>query len=104
MSAPPAPVSDALILLRKGERVLPTAGTLSAEDLPAGGDTLIRVEYSSLNYKDALAVSDRGRVIRADFPFVPGIESAGGVIEASSDQLRSGAAAVRARAERGGTR
>lgn len=41
----------------------------------------ISVEYSSINYKDALAVTGTGKVIRAPFPFVPGIDLAGTVIK-----------------------
>jgi len=51
-------------------------------DLPAG-DLLIKVHYSSLNYKDALSASGNPGVTR-NFPHTPGIDAAG-VIEASDD-------------------
>lgn len=60
--------------------------TLEASDLRAG-DTLVQVQYSGLNYKDALAVTGKGKIIR-DFPMVPGIDYAGTVIE--SDQFAPG--------------
>ncbi|MEW5771570.1 MAG: MDR family oxidoreductase [Pseudomonadota bacterium] len=52
------------------------------EALLPEGDVLVRVAYSSLNYKDALALSNRGPVVRT-WPMVPGIDAAG-VVEASS--------------------
>jgi acrylyl-CoA reductase (NADPH) len=48
------------------------------EQLPAQGDVDVDVAYSSLNYKDGLAVTGRGKVIRK-FPMVPGIDLAGTV-------------------------
>lgn len=50
--------------------------------LPAG-DVLIRVHYSSLNYKDGLAATGRPGVVRV-YPHVPGIDAAG-IIEESTD-------------------
>lgn len=55
---------------------------LPGESLPPG-DVTIAVEYSSLNYKDGLAVTGTGKIIR-EFPMVPGIDLAG-TIEASTD-------------------
>ena len=52
------------------------------EDLTAG-EVLVRVAYSGLNYKDALAVSGRGAILRA-YPRVAGIDLSG-VVEHSSD-------------------
>ncbi len=52
-------------------------------------DVLIRVEYSTLNYKDALAITGKGRIIR-DFPMIPGIDLAGEVIESSDDVFKPG--------------
>lgn len=50
--------------------------------LPSG-DVTIRVAYSTLNYKDALAITGKGPVVR-NFPMVPGIDFAG-VVEASEN-------------------
>lgn len=55
----------------------------SIDALPAG-DLLVRVHYSSLNYKDALSASGNPGVTR-NFPHTPGIDAAG-VVEASDDQ------------------
>ncbi|MGB5623041.1 MAG: oxidoreductase [Gammaproteobacteria bacterium] len=55
---------------------------LSLEDLPPG-DVVIRAQYSSVNYKDALAATGAGRIMRS-FPMVGGIDVAG-VIHSSED-------------------
>lgn len=60
----------------------------SIDDLPAG-DVLIRVRYSSLNYKDALsATGNRGVTKR--YPHTPGIDAAGVVEESKSPAFRPG--------------
>ena len=46
----------------------------------ADGDVLVGVEYSTLNYKDALALTNKGPVVR-QWPMVPGIDGAGTVLE-----------------------
>ena len=60
----------------------------SIRDLP-DGDLLIRVHYSSLNYKDALSASGNRGVTR-HYPHVPGIDAAGVVEESSSHDFRPG--------------
>jgi putative YhdH/YhfP family quinone oxidoreductase len=62
--------------------------SLSLDDLPPG-DVLIRVAYSSLNYKDALASQGHPGVVRS-FPHVPGIDCAGTVVESTSADYRPG--------------
>jgi len=56
--------------------------------LPAG-DALVRVAYSSLNYKDGLAVTGKPGVIRA-YPMVPGVDFAGTVEESSAPEFKPG--------------
>lgn len=59
----------------------------SPTDLPApGGEVWVRVQWSSLNYKDALALTGRGQILR-QFPIVPGIDLVG-VIEANGGDPR----------------
>lgn len=58
------------------------------EDLPAN-DTLIRVRYSSLNYKDALSASGNKGVTRV-YPHTPGIDAAGEVVETTNPSLKAG--------------
>ena len=53
------------------------------------GEVLVRVRYSSLNYKDGLAVAGRPGLIRK-FPMVPGIDFAGTVEESASPEFRPG--------------
>ncbi len=62
--------------------------TRSLDDLPAG-DVLVRVHYSSLNYKDALSASGNKGVTRS-YPHTPGIDAAGVVAESSSAQFKAG--------------
>jgi acrylyl-CoA reductase (NADPH) len=61
---------------------------LTASDLPSG-DVTVAVRYSSLNYKDGLAVTGTARVLRS-FPMVPGIDLAGEVQASESDAYRPG--------------
>lgn len=61
--------------------------TKSLADL--NGEVLIDVAYSSLNYKDGLAVTGKGRIIRR-FPMIVGIDLAGTVIESSTDEFQPG--------------
>jgi putative YhdH/YhfP family quinone oxidoreductase len=62
--------------------------TKDISDLP-DGDLLIKVSYSSLNYKDALSSSGNKGVTR-NYPHTPGIDAAGIVEESSSDLFKIG--------------
>lgn len=64
----------------------------SVENLPEG-DVLIRVKYSSLNYKDALSATGNRGVTRT-FPHTPGIDAAGVVEESTDDQFKPGAEVI----------
>lgn len=59
---------------------------LTRDNLP-DGEVLIRVIYSGLNYKDGLASTPNGQVVRK-YPFVPGIDLAGRVVESSDKKFR----------------
>jgi acrylyl-CoA reductase (NADPH) len=61
---------------------------LRIEDLPSA-DVTVRVLYSSLNYKDGLAVASAGKVLRS-FPCVPGIDRAGTVVHSDSPHWKDG--------------
>ncbi len=61
---------------------------LSTDDLPAG-EVLIRVAYSGVNYKDGLASIPEGKIVR-NYPFVPGIDVAGVVVESSDPNFKEG--------------
>ena len=58
--------------------------TVDESRLPPG-DVRIAVTHSSLNYKDGLAVTGTGKIVRGAFPFVPGIDAAGTVEASTSD-------------------
>ncbi|QNG17918.1 oxidoreductase [Rhodococcus triatomae] len=62
--------------------------TLQDTDLPEGAVT-VRVEYSSVNFKDALAVTPRGGVVR-EYPIVPGIDLAGEVVGSEDPSVAVG--------------
>jgi len=66
--------------------------TLSEADLPEG-DVLVEVAYSSLNYKDGLAITGRGKVVR-EWPMVPGIDLAGRVLASDSPDWQPGDAVL----------
>jgi acrylyl-CoA reductase (NADPH) len=61
---------------------------LEESALPAG-DVRVRVHYSTLNYKDGLAITGKGPVVRS-FPMVPGIDFAGEVLESTSSEFKVG--------------
>ncbi len=61
---------------------------LTDADFP-DGDVTVAVQYSSLNYKDGLAVSGKGRIVRS-FPLVCGIDLAGTVEESDSPLWKTG--------------
>ena len=65
---------------------------LEESALPAG-DVRVRVHYSTLNYKDGLAITGKGPVVRS-FPMVPGIDFAGEVLESTSPEFKVGDAVL----------
>lgn len=65
-----------------------TIRTRSTEDLPPG-DVLIRVLYSSLNYKDAMSATGSPGVTQ-EYPHTPGVDAAGIVEESESDEFEAG--------------
>jgi acrylyl-CoA reductase (NADPH) len=67
-------------------------GQLEESALPAG-DVRVRVQYSTLNYKDGLAITGKGPVVRS-FPMVPGIDFAGEVLESTSSEFKVGDAVL----------
>ncbi|GIP21520.1 acryloyl-CoA reductase [Paenibacillus sp. J22TS3] len=53
------------------------------------GDILVRVQYSSVNYKDGLASIPDGKIVQR-YPFIPGIDLAGEVIESANGEFSPG--------------
>ncbi|HBK3302760.1 MDR family oxidoreductase [Citrobacter koseri] len=73
---------QALILEQQDGKTLASVQTLEESRLPEG-DVTVDVHWSSLNYKDALAITGKGKIIR-NFPMIPGIDFAG-TVRASED-------------------
>ena len=61
---------------------------LTPSNLPSG-EVLIEVAYSGVNYKDGLASTPDGRIVRS-YPFVPGIDLSGIVVESSDPRFKAG--------------
>ena len=78
----------ALVAHQDGDRITASVETLRLDDLPPG-DVTIRVQYSSVNFKDALALTPGGGVVR-DYPVVPGIDLTGEVVESQSPDFAVG--------------
>ena len=53
------------------------------------GDVLVKVEYSGLNYKDALILRDGARLVK-EYPHIPGIDFSGKVVESTNQDFKSG--------------
>jgi len=77
-----------LVAEKQGDEVKRGLTELSADEL-GEGEVTVRVSWSSVNYKDALAVSAKGRVARID-RLVPGIDLAGEVVASSSPDFGEG--------------
>ncbi len=86
---------SALLLSEPVERgAAPGAEVVELDDdaLPEG-DTVVDVEYSTVNYKDGLAITNRSPIVR-DWPMVPGIDFAGRVASTSGSAVAEGARVV----------
>jgi len=82
----------AYVVNRDGDRFERGLRSLLPADLPEG-EVEIRVEWSSINFKDGLAATADGKVARA-YPLIPGIDLAGTVIRSASPALRPGAEVI----------
>ncbi|MBK6317841.1 MAG: oxidoreductase [Dehalococcoidia bacterium] len=78
----------AIVVDKQGDGIAVATRELSEADLPAG-EVTIKVEWSSINYKDGLALSPTGRVIRS-YPMVPGVDLAGTVLESADGRFAKG--------------
>lgn len=76
------------ILIEDKPQYRATLTSLSPQQLPAN-EVHVQVEYSSLNYKDALAITGKAPVVR-QFPLVPGIDFAGTVTQSESNRFKCG--------------
>ncbi|OBK14360.1 oxidoreductase [Mycobacterium asiaticum] len=82
----------ALLARQDGDQITASVETLTESDLPPG-EVTIRVLYSSVNFKDALALTPGGGVVRS-YPVVPGIDLAGEVVESQAPEFSVGDAVV----------
>lgn len=78
----------ALIAAERHGRITGQVESIDLARLPAG-DVTIEVEYSSLNFKDALAATGQNKIART-YPHVPGIDAAGLVVESTSPAWKPG--------------
>lgn len=78
----------ALIARQREDRIDAAVETLDLSELPPG-EVLVKVHYSSVNFKDALALSPKGGVVR-NYPIAPGIDLTGEVVESDSDDFSVG--------------
>jgi acrylyl-CoA reductase (NADPH) len=77
------------VYLQKTESVIESdVRELGEASLPEG-DVLLSVEYSTINYKDGLAITGRLPVVR-NWPMVPGIDLAGAVVESANPRFKPG--------------
>ena len=78
----------ALVINNQNESFTRNIQELEASALK-DGNVLVKVDYSSLNYKDALILNDGGKIVR-NFPFVPGIDFSGNVVESEDAKFKAG--------------
>jgi acrylyl-CoA reductase (NADPH) len=83
----------AFVAARRGEDAVERGvRPFAAADLP-DGDVEVRIDWSSVNYKDALATIAGGKVARID-PLIPGIDLAGDVVASADPEFRQGQAVL----------
>jgi len=78
----------ALMVDQKDGETQATIQELGPDALP-DGDVTLKVAYSSLNYKDGLAVTGTAKVLRS-YPMVPGVDLSGTVVESDSPKFKAG--------------
>jgi NADPH2:quinone reductase len=78
----------ALRIHQENGRVAPRLETISLDDL-AAGEVVVKVEYSTINYKDALAATGAGKILRR-YPLVGGIDLAGRVASSTDAAFKPG--------------
>ena len=76
----------AIVIDQKSEKFSREIKELESNFLDQG-DVLVKVDYSDLNYKDALILNDGGKLVR-DFPRIPGIDFSGKVLESNTDEFK----------------
>ncbi|MDP5292877.1 MDR family oxidoreductase [Oceanimonas sp. CHS3-5] len=77
-----------ILLEESGKQTHASLQRLNEHQLTTG-DVLVKVDYSTLNYKDALAITGKGKIVR-NWPMVPGIDFAGTVLSSDNPAYRIG--------------
>jgi len=78
----------AIVLNQSGEQFSREVKTLDKNFFKTG-DVLVKVDYSGLNYKDALILKNGAKLVK-EYPHIPGIDFSGKVIESESDDFKIG--------------
>lgn len=78
----------ALLLENQDGKTIPTLTRLTESQLPEG-EVRVAVSFSSINYKDGLAITGKGKIVR-QWPLVPGIDFAGTVLESADPRYQAG--------------
>lgn len=73
---------------QEGGKIVSRMETIGLSDL-AEGEVVVKVRYSTINYKDALAATGAGRILRR-YPLVAGIDLSGEVVSSSDPQFQPG--------------
>ena len=75
----------AIVINQEGEKFSRDIKELDKNFL-GNGDVLVKIDYSDLNYKDALILKDGGKLVK-EFPRIPGIDFSGKVVESNTDNF-----------------
>jgi len=78
----------AIVLNQSGDQFSREIKTLDKSFFKSG-DVLVKVDYSGLNYKDALILKNGGKLVK-EYPHIPGIDFSGKVIESNTSDFKSG--------------
>ena len=78
----------ALVLHEEGGKVVPRIEAVDEADLPAG-EVTVRIECSTLNYKDGMVLQGVGRLVRR-YPHVPGVDFAGTIERSETPEFAPG--------------
>ena len=75
----------AIVINQEGEKFSRDIKELDKNFL-GNGEVLVKIDYSDLNYKDALILKDGGKLVK-EFPRIPGIDFSGKVVESNTDNF-----------------
>ncbi len=76
----------AVVVNQSGENFTREVKSIN-KDFLKHGDVLVKVDYSGLNYKDALILKNGARLVK-EFPHIPGIDFSGKVVESQNNNFK----------------